>query len=267
MSVKRIFRILVIAQLLVEVLTSSIRLHYFNKINPDIIKAYYANNAPLFDFRWIWNYLEAYSTALEFFVFGIVLILVLYAQIGMIFFLRSARLIYIVTGPVLSILMRMLSGVILGHPFIESLRYIETFLCEIVITLSFTPDINKLFAKKTPNRSIDAARDNFDPMRRIENFMNWQSDIDWVWWPVVSIRPPKERDIDNRILLKMTSVFGPITGLLPFFLIAFHHSVKFTATNAIIFAFFGCIVFFVLSKFTFTYFWNRRARRLRGSQA
>ena len=96
--------------------------------------------------------------------------------------------------------------------------------------------------------------------------MNWLTDMDWGWWPVISFRPPKERDIDNRVLFKISPVFGGVAGLILLLCVAFSHFTSITAWKAALFYLAGCIAFFLSYKFTFAYFWNRRARRLR-SQA
>ena len=62
--------------------------------------------------------------------------------------------------------------------------------------------------------------------------MNGLTDMDWGWWPVVSLRPPKDKDIDN-----------------------------FSGTALVLYLLFGVIGFFILYKCMFAYFWNRRARR------
>jgi hypothetical protein len=100
----------------------------------------------------------------------------------------------------------------------------------------------------------------------MEEIMNWLADMDWLWWPVVFLRPPKDRDIDNRVLLKMTPFFGPVIGLFPLLWVAFRGMVAATLVSITVFLLIGCVAFFAFSKFTFAVFWNRRARRLRSSQ-
>jgi hypothetical protein len=98
---------------------------------------------------------------------------------------------------------------------------------------------------------------------KIENFMNVLTDMDWGWWPALFLRPQKDKDIDNSILLKMSLVFGSIVGLF-YSLIAYLRSSSLTF-GVLIFSFLsGWVLFFVVYKVTFAYFWNRRARRLRG---
>lgn len=100
-------------------------------------------------------------------------------------------------------------------------------------------------------------------MRRIEDFMNWLTDMDWGWWPVLSLRPPKDREINNRLLFKISLVFGSMAGLMVLLWLAFQHLTTFTVGKALFFYLLCCATFFVIYKFTFAYFWNRRARRLK----
>jgi hypothetical protein len=104
-------------------------------------------------------------------------------------------------------------------------------------------------------------------MRQIEDFMNWLTDMDWGWWPFVSLRPPRDRDMDNRFLLKLSPLVGGITTLIFLVYLNLQHRTSFTVARvAAIFLSFS-VACFVIYKLTFAYFWNRRARRLRDGQA
>lgn len=100
-------------------------------------------------------------------------------------------------------------------------------------------------------------------MDQIESFMNKLTDMDWGWWPVLFLRPAKEKDIDNIILLKLSLVFGSIVGAI-LLLMVFLATRTLTSGIFIISILLGWSLFFVTYKATFVYFWNRRARRLRG---
>ena len=99
-------------------------------------------------------------------------------------------------------------------------------------------------------------------IEQIENFMNELTDMDWGWWPVLFLRPAKDKDIDNLILLKLTLFFGSALGV-------FLSLMNFLMAGAITLGIFlfsiilGWLLFFVSYKVTFVYFWNRRSRRLR----
>jgi len=53
-------------------------------------------------------------------------------------------------------------------------------------------------------------------MRRIEDFMNWLTDKDWTWEPVLSWRPAKPQNIDNRIIVRLAPIFGCLPALVVF---------------------------------------------------
>jgi hypothetical protein len=110
-------------------------------------------------------------------------------------------------------------------------------------------------------------------MRRIEDFMNRLTDKDWTWEPFLELRPPKDRDIDNRIILKLARWFDCIPTAFVFLSGAFGHLSPFTIRHLLFIVLLGCglilfgyVGFFVIYKFTFAYFWNRRARRLIGDE-
>lgn len=95
--------------------------------------------------------------------------------------------------------------------------------------------------------------------------MNQLTDMDWGWWPVLFLRPPKDRDIGNVVLLKMTLWFGTLVGLAVW-LIPQPGAHGLTASEFFRLILFGWVVFFLGYKFTFAILWNRRARRLRRAQ-
>ncbi len=103
-------------------------------------------------------------------------------------------------------------------------------------------------------------------MRRLEDLINRLSDIDASWWPVVSLRPPKDKQIDNKVLLQISPIFGPVMGLVIFLcLVVVQFPTGFTLS-----ALFGCmllgiILFFIFYKVSVAYFWNRRAKRLQSA--
>jgi hypothetical protein len=77
-------------------------------------------------------------------------------------------------------------------------------------------------------------------MQAIENFFNRIADMDWTWWPLLSLRPHQEQKIDNT-RLKIYSV--PI--------------------NAIYLVAVSWVFIFLFCKFVLAYFWNRRAERFK----
>ena len=100
-------------------------------------------------------------------------------------------------------------------------------------------------------------------MRQLEDFMNRLTDMDWGWWPVVCLRPPKDKDIDNKVLLQISPVFGSMLALIVFFWFLLRGRVTFSVAGLVAYLVAGCVVFFILYKVSFAYFLNCRARRLR----
>ena len=98
-------------------------------------------------------------------------------------------------------------------------------------------------------------------MKAIEDFFNKFADADWTWWPLLSLRPARDKRIDNICLLKMTASFGTFVAFCLFFLSAYLQGVPWSLPDLLFWLIVTWVVFFVLSKFTFAYFWNRRAAR------
>ena len=90
----------------------------------------------------------------------------------------------------------------------------------------------------------------------IEKFMNWLTDMDGGWWPFLFLRPDKSEDITTALVAKMSIYYGFPTGVI--LTILFRHWIVIPAM---------VVAFFVGYRLTFAIFWNRRARRLRRSNA
>ena len=105
---------------------------------------------------------------------------------------------------------------------------------------------------------------------KLENLMNGLTDMDWGWWPVLFLRPPKDKDMDNLMLLRLTLGCGSVVGALFLLAIVVRATETLTVGDIVTFIIFcmllGWLLFFVFYKMTFAYFWNRRARRLRQHQ-
>lgn len=98
-------------------------------------------------------------------------------------------------------------------------------------------------------------------MRKLEQLMKWLTDMDWGWWPVVHLRPRKERDIDNSVLLKMTAWFGTWLGIIA--IVLQRRGDILSPGNVAVRVVAGWVAFFFIYKFTFAICWNKRAKRLR----
>jgi hypothetical protein len=95
-------------------------------------------------------------------------------------------------------------------------------------------------------------------MRALVDFMNWLTDMDWGWWPILSARPSRDKPINSAVLFKITPYFGTATGLV--IAIFEHHlnSLVRLATDVLV----GWVGFFILYRFTFALAWNSRVKLL-----
>ncbi len=96
-------------------------------------------------------------------------------------------------------------------------------------------------------------------MESVVRYLNKLTDMDWGWWPLLHLRPEKDEDIDNIVLLKITPVFGTFATL-----IAILPNLPLSVQLSITVLLCCWVAFFVVYKFTFAAAWNKRARMLRG---
>jgi hypothetical protein len=96
-------------------------------------------------------------------------------------------------------------------------------------------------------------------MKALIDFMNWLTDMDWGWWPLLSARPSKEKPIDSIVLAKITPFFGTLTGLL-IAVIANHFT---SLRRVLVDVGLAWVLFFIGYRLTFAIAWNSRARLLR----
>jgi len=98
-------------------------------------------------------------------------------------------------------------------------------------------------------------------IRKIVDFMNWLTDMDWGWWPVIRLRPSKENYIDSKLVLMITPIFGSTAGLI----VAFFGFNILTPEIVILSVVGTWPVFFIAYRFTFALAWNERADVLRNA--
>ncbi len=121
-------------------------------------------------------------------------------------------------------------------------------------------------------------------LNALENFFNWQSDMDWAWGPLLFLRPPRTMRMTRAFWLKLfglTVVFSaPFSVALAFWMLwydydtARHHAPKaapVAATEAWVIAtsptimlcyMLGWIAYVTVLCALLHWAWNRRADRL-----
>jgi len=123
-----------------------------------------------------------------------------------------------------------------------------------------------LYCKPSVSRTLSLSIKSFFggwKMNPIINFMNWLTDMDWGWWPLLRFRPPKDEYIDNIVVLKITPFFGTVFGILIAIIWNHLHSparIFLDVLNT-------WVLFFILYRITFAPAWNSRARILRKIRA
>jgi hypothetical protein len=93
-------------------------------------------------------------------------------------------------------------------------------------------------------------------MNRIINILNWLSDQDWGWWPLLKFRPNKNQFITTKMVLQMTPVFGTLSGLAIAVVAQHLFSIQYLAIDVVV----GWVLYFAIYRATFVPAWNARAR-------
>jgi hypothetical protein len=100
----------------------------------------------------------------------------------------------------------------------------------------------------------------------LEQFANYLSDMDREWWPFLFLRPQQHERMGTRRVGALAALYGVLAGVVANVLLALmgHGAGSF---NPLLFPLGATLGFFLIYRFTFAYFWNRRAERLsRGMQ-
>ncbi len=103
-------------------------------------------------------------------------------------------------------------------------------------------------------------------MQKIEDWHNWASETDFVWFPFRRLKPKPDQLISLSDCLKMAFLFGPFYSLYNFLRVCIFGrtmDLKELALSMLIFTLF----FFVWFNLVTANLWNRRARRLQAQKA
>jgi hypothetical protein len=100
-------------------------------------------------------------------------------------------------------------------------------------------------------------------MDRLEAIANWLSDRDWLWWPLLSLRPPRDRPMTNRMVFQL-SLLGSmlIEMLIGMMLVAGGSRLsREWVTSLVLTGLLTPLAVFLTYRLTFAWCWNRRAAR------
>ncbi len=109
-------------------------------------------------------------------------------------------------------------------------------------------------------------------MRALEDLSNRLADMDWAWWPLVSLRPARDEELDLGRIMVLSAFFGPVTGISGYLagLVGWYAQAgAWPALSPVLLflaALGGVPLFAGLFSATTALFWNRRARRLRAQR-
>jgi len=92
--------------------------------------------------------------------------------------------------------------------------------------------------------------------------MNKLTDMDWGWWPFLFLRPAKTEYMTSKIVLKMSLYYGFTYGIF-IYILTIPSIQEFNIVEAFIFLLIMPIIFFIIYRVTFAYFWNLRVDKLK----
>ncbi|HEY6556795.1 MAG TPA: hypothetical protein VI072_05965 [Polyangiaceae bacterium] len=102
-------------------------------------------------------------------------------------------------------------------------------------------------------------------LNQVERLVNWVSDNDREWWPFLFLRPREHERMGSRRVLALAVLHGFFAGMLANAVLALTAGPGGPGVSIWMFPVWTTLVFFVLYRSTFAYFWNRRAQRLTGA--
>jgi hypothetical protein len=109
---------------------------------------------------------------------------------------------------------------------------------------------------------LDRARTQ---LNQIEEMINWVNDNDREWWPFLFLRPREHERFGSRRVFALAVLHGFFAGMLANVVIALTASSVGPRISVWTFPVLTTLLFFVVYRSTFAYFWNRRADRLSSS--
>ncbi|WP_313919108.1 hypothetical protein [Tahibacter sp.] len=103
-------------------------------------------------------------------------------------------------------------------------------------------------------------------VHRLEDRINALSDQDWAWWPLLSLRPPRDETLSEARLFLIAILFGGVcaTAAVALLWLLFGPPLPLAAASiaAVTFA-----LFYLAARLTLFRSWNRRAARLGAAAA
>lgn len=100
---------------------------------------------------------------------------------------------------------------------------------------------------------------------RFEDRINALSDQDWAWWPLLSLRPPREKALSEARLALIALLFGGLCAASAIVLLwlLFGPPLPLAAASVAAMTF---VLFYLAARLTLFRSWNRRAARLASAQ-
>jgi len=104
-------------------------------------------------------------------------------------------------------------------------------------------------------------------MRWLEDSINALTDMDWQWYPYLSLRPEKHETMDSLYLCKVTAYYAPVFGVFSVLLMFILPGIYFLGIPSpirglVVSLIFFAVLFFLGMRLIVAPAWNSRAKRL-----
>ena len=149
MKLTSIYKALVLLELVTSTVNSFSKQFLYYSINEAAIYHFERHRSELFDARCITEFMAKQVSWLPMvYILGI-FVLTFYIYYGLLIYKSIARILFLVTGPLISVIFIALAGVSLSHPITAVLSYIEVMLTGAVIAISYSGEVNEAFNSPT----------------------------------------------------------------------------------------------------------------------
>jgi hypothetical protein len=103
--------------------------------------------------------------------------------------------------------------------------------------------------------------DKYSQKETLLDSLNLVTDNDFAWIPFFFLKPPKDKLMTNKFIIKITLYFVPLYYSI--LVIGYHNQGgEITFLGFVFFLFLFMILFFALYKYIFAIPWNNRAKQL-----
>lgn len=101
-------------------------------------------------------------------------------------------------------------------------------------------------------------------MQWFEDKINWLTDMDWQWYPYLSMRPEKYEKMASLLVLRLTALYSPVFAVISALVLIFAVRIQIIGmplflSTALVAFIFQAVIFFLMIRLVVATAWNNRA--------